>query len=65
MSREHEFQLIWTLVLLLFCLSGEHHNQEIGEEGVEEEELTEEEWSRRVAELKAFRVAISVIHYSP
>lgn len=51
--------------LLIFCLSGEHHSQEIDGEGGEEEEMTEEEWSRRVVELKALQVAMSVIYYSP
>lgn len=45
------------------CLSGEHQSQEIGGEGGEEEEMTEDEWSRRVAELKAVQVAMSVIYY--
>lgn len=46
------------------CLSEEHQSQEIGGEGGEEEEMTEDEWSRRVAELKALQVAMSVIYYS-
>lgn len=40
----------------MFCLSGEHQGQEFTGEGGEEEEVTEEEWSRRVAELKALQV---------
>lgn len=39
-----------------FCLLGEHHSQELAGEGGEEKEMTEEEWSRRVAELKALQV---------
>ena len=34
-------------------MSGEHQVKEDVEEGAEEEEMTEEEWSRRVAELNA------------
>lgn len=49
----------------LFLLSGEHPSQEIGGKGGEEEEMTEEEWSKKVAELKALQVAMSVIYYSP
>lgn len=51
-------------LLTFFCLSGEHHSQEIDGEGGEEEEMTEEEWSRRVTELKALQVAMSLIYYS-
>lgn len=51
--------------LWIFCLSGEHPSQEIGGEGGEEEEMTEEEWSKKVDELKALQVVMSVIYYSP
>lgn len=36
------------------CIPGEH--QEHVKEGEEEEEMTEEEWSRRVAELNTLQV---------
>ncbi|XP_047460055.1 follistatin-related protein 1-like isoform X3 [Mugil cephalus] len=35
--------------------NGEHHIEEGSQEGGEEEEMTEEEWSRRVAELNAIQ----------
>lgn len=37
-------------------VAGEHQAEEHAQEGEEEEELTEEEWSRRVAELNALEV---------
>ncbi|CAG00331.1 unnamed protein product, partial [Tetraodon nigroviridis] len=43
-------------VCTALACNGEHHTQEMGGEGGEEEEMTEEEWSRRVAELKALQV---------
>lgn len=38
------------------CVSGEHRVDEDTDEGGEDEEMTEEEWSRRVAELNALQV---------
>lgn len=40
----------------IMCIPGEHQAQEHVKEGEEEEEMTEEEWSRRVAELNALQV---------
>lgn len=42
--------------IFFICLPGEHHSRELAGEGGEEEEMTEEEWSRRVSELKALQV---------
>eukprot|EP00066_Takifugu_rubripes_P012099 XP_011601365.1 PREDICTED: follistatin-related protein 1-like [Takifugu rubripes] len=42
-------------VCTALACSGEHHSQELAGEGGEEKEMTEEEWSRRVAELKALQ----------
>lgn len=41
---------------MVFCVLGEHQVEEDATEGGEEEEMTEEEWSRRVAELNALQV---------
>ncbi len=41
---------------MTICISGEHQVEEDDKEGAEEEEMTEEEWSRRVAELNALQV---------
>lgn len=41
---------------MITCVSGEHQVEEDVQEGAEEEEMTEEEWSRRVAELNALQV---------
>lgn len=41
---------------VMMHLSGEHHVEEEVQDGGEEEEMTEEEWSRRVAELSALQV---------
>lgn len=40
---------------MVICVSGEHHVEEDVKEG-EEEEMTEEEWSKRVAELSTLQV---------
>lgn len=43
---------------MIICISGELQVQEYAKEGEEVEEMTEEEWSRRVAELNALQVDI-------
>lgn len=44
---------LFLLLTAIICVSGEHQVEEDGEEGAEDEEMTEEEWSRRVAELNS------------
>lgn len=45
-----------SLCNMVTCISGKHQMQEYVQEGEDEEELTEEEWNRRVEELKALQV---------
>lgn len=42
----------------IICISGEHQVEDYTKEGEEAEEMTEEEWSRRVAELNALQVGV-------
>jgi len=44
----------------VFIFSGEHQVTEDAQEGGEEEEMTEEEWRKRVAELNALQVDSSL-----
>lgn len=43
---------------MVICISGELQVQEYAKDGEEVEEMTEEEWTRRVAELNALQVDI-------
>lgn len=53
------------LLTAIICVSGEHQVEEDGEEGAEDEEMTEEEWSRRVAELNSLNWlwTVNILHY--
>lgn len=53
-------RLLWELKYYVLNVPGEHQAEEHVQE--EEEEMTEEEWSRRVAELNALEVSTFPLH---